>query len=65
MYEQEANQTLLTQARAKAASKSKGKLGSQLNDQKKQTRNDTLAAMSEEERRRRDMDSADASRTYN
>ncbi|RFU35934.1 hypothetical protein B7463_g334, partial [Scytalidium lignicola] len=45
------------EARAKSAtSKPKGKLGSQLQDQKKQTRRDTLNEASNDERRTRDAD---------
>ncbi|KAK0104536.1 hypothetical protein ONS95_004825 [Cadophora gregata] len=53
------------EARANAASKPKGKLGSQLQEQKKQTRSDTLEGLSKEERRLRDADSAAEARAYN
>ncbi|KAH7330280.1 hypothetical protein BKA65DRAFT_554267 [Rhexocercosporidium sp. MPI-PUGE-AT-0058] len=53
------------EARANAASKPKGKLGSQLQEQKKQTRTDTLEGLSKEERRLRDADSAAEARAYN
>ncbi|KAH9902254.1 hypothetical protein F4778DRAFT_736903 [Xylariomycetidae sp. FL2044] len=52
------------EARAQAASSSKGKLGSQLAAQKKQTRNDTLKEISENERRQRDADEAAQARTH-
>ncbi|KAL2067384.1 hypothetical protein VTL71DRAFT_1809 [Oculimacula yallundae] len=53
------------EARANAASKPKGKLGSQLAEQKKQTRNDTLDGLSKEERRLRDADAGAEARAYN
>jgi len=53
------------EARAQAANKPKGKLGSQLQEQKKQTRTDTLDAASKDERRLRDADAAAESRAYN
>ncbi|KAI1208826.1 uncharacterized protein F4807DRAFT_135235 [Annulohypoxylon truncatum] len=54
------------EARAQAASsKSAGKLGSQLAAQKKQTRNDTLKEISNNEIRQRDADEAAQSRTHN
>jgi len=52
------------EARANAG-KPKGKLGSQLQDQKKQTRSDTLEAASKDERRMRDADAGAESRAYN
>jgi hypothetical protein len=57
--------TYRMQARANAASKPKGKLGSQLHEQKKQTRSETLDALSKDERRARDADAAAESRAYN
>jgi len=53
------------EARAKAASKPTGKLGSQLQEQRKQKRTDTLEATSRDERRMRDADSAAETRAYN
>jgi hypothetical protein len=54
------------QARAKAASGApKGKLGSQLQEQKKQRRVDTLGAASKDERLARDADAAAETRAYN
>jgi len=53
------------EARANAASKSKGRLEKQLQEQKKQTRVDTLGAASQDERRQREVDAAQESRTYN
>ena len=53
------------QNRAKTANKPKGKLGSQLADQKKQTRTDTLDAASKDERRMRDADASAETRAYN
>jgi len=53
------------EARANSASKPKGKLGSQLQEQKKQTRTDTLEAASKDELRRRDADAAAETRAYN
>ncbi|CZS90443.1 hypothetical protein WAI453_004173 [Rhynchosporium graminicola] len=53
------------EARANAASKPKGKLGNQLAEQKKQTRNDTLEGLSKEERRIRDADAGAEARAYN
>lgn len=53
------------EARANAANKPKGKLGSQLQEQKKQTRTDTLEAASKDERRMRDADAAAETRAYN
>ncbi|KAI1367371.1 hypothetical protein F5Y08DRAFT_299017 [Xylaria arbuscula] len=54
------------EARAQAtAAKSSGKLGSQLAAQKKQTRNDTLQEISNNERRQRDADEAAQARTHN
>jgi hypothetical protein len=55
----------MEQARAQAANKPKGKLGSQLQEQKKQTRTDTLDAASKDERRLRDADAAAETRAYN
>ncbi|KAI8632084.1 hypothetical protein F5Y19DRAFT_385144 [Xylariaceae sp. FL1651] len=53
------------EARAQAASaKSTGKLGSQLAAQKKQTRNDTLQEISNNERRQRDADEGAEARAY-
>ena len=54
----------MKQARAQAANKPKGKLGSQLQEQKKQTRTDTLEAASKTERRMRDADDAFEARVY-
>jgi hypothetical protein len=45
--------------------KPKGKLGSQLQEQKKQTRTDTLDAASREERRLRDADAVAEARAHN
>ncbi|KAI0594474.1 hypothetical protein F4775DRAFT_431705 [Biscogniauxia sp. FL1348] len=53
------------QARAQAASKPTGKLGSQLAAQKKQTRNETLQEISNNERRQRDADEAAQARSHN
>jgi len=53
------------EARAHAAKKTTGKLGNQLQEQKKQTRTDTLAAASKDERRLRDADAAAEVRSYN
>ncbi|KAN0117408.1 hypothetical protein V8E51_003385 [Hyaloscypha variabilis] len=53
------------EARANTANKPKGKLGSQLLEQKKQTRTDTLEAASREERRVRDADAAAEARAHN
>ncbi|GKT42324.1 uncharacterized protein ColSpa_02505 [Colletotrichum spaethianum] len=55
----------LRQARAKAASKSTGKLSSQLNAQKKQTQADLLKDASAQQLRQRDADAAAEARTYN
>ncbi|KAI0913746.1 hypothetical protein F4824DRAFT_483642 [Ustulina deusta] len=53
------------EARAQAASaKSTGKLGTQLAAQKKQTRNDTLQEISNNERRQRDADEAAQARAH-
>ncbi|PBP18635.1 hypothetical protein BUE80_DR010534 [Diplocarpon rosae] len=53
------------EARANAASKPKGKLASQLQEQKKQTRSETLNGLSREERRLRDADAGADVRAYN
>ncbi|KAL0938812.1 uncharacterized protein CTRU02_205422 [Colletotrichum truncatum] len=53
------------EARAKAANKSTGKLGSQLNAQKKQTQTDLLKDASAQQLRQRDADAAAEARTYN
>ncbi|KAH8808269.1 hypothetical protein F5884DRAFT_900528 [Xylogone sp. PMI_703] len=54
------------EARARGTTaKPKGKLGSQLEEQKKQTRNDTLKEASNDERRTRDADAAAEARAYN
>ncbi|KAI0508396.1 hypothetical protein F5B22DRAFT_404084 [Xylaria bambusicola] len=54
------------EARAQAtAAKSSGKLGSQLAAQKKQTRNETLQEISNNERRQRDADEAAQARNHN
>jgi len=53
------------EARAKAANKPRGSLGGKLQEQRKQTRTDTLEAASKDERRMRDSDAAAAARTYN
>ncbi|KAI1733742.1 hypothetical protein F4680DRAFT_454648 [Xylaria scruposa] len=53
------------EARAQAASaRSSGKLGAQLAAQKKQTRNDTLQEISNNERRQRDADEAAQARVH-
>lgn len=55
----------MIQARAQAASaKSSGKLGAQLAAQKKQTRNDTLQEISNNERRQREADEAAQARAH-
>ncbi|KAI0842074.1 hypothetical protein F5Y06DRAFT_167221 [Hypoxylon sp. FL0890] len=54
------------EARAQAAtSKTPGKLGTQLAAQKKQTRNDTLKEIANNEIRQRDADEAAQARTHN
>ncbi|KAJ0388454.1 hypothetical protein COL922a_000258 [Colletotrichum nupharicola] len=53
------------EARAKAANKSTGKLGSQLNAQKKQTQTDLLKDASTQQLSQRDADAAAEARTYN
>jgi len=53
------------EARANAANKPKGKLAAQLQEQKKQTRTDTLEAVSRDERRLRDADAAAEARAHN
>ncbi|TVY56012.1 hypothetical protein LCER1_G001764 [Lachnellula cervina] len=53
------------EARAKAASKPKGTLAGKLEQQKKQTRTDTLEATSKDTRRARDADAAAETRAYN
>ncbi|PSS20240.1 hypothetical protein M430DRAFT_231023 [Amorphotheca resinae ATCC 22711] len=53
------------EARARAAKAPKGKLASQLQEQKKQTRIDTLGAASRDERRMRDADAAAEARAFN
>ncbi|KAI2629749.1 hypothetical protein GGR54DRAFT_277863 [Hypoxylon sp. NC1633] len=54
------------EARAKAAAtKSTGKLGTQLAAQKKQTRNETLKELSNNEIRQRDADEGAQARTHN
>ncbi|KAI4863749.1 hypothetical protein F4820DRAFT_361917 [Hypoxylon rubiginosum] len=53
------------EARAKAATKSTGKLGTQLAAQKKQTRNDTLKEVSNSAIRQRDADEAAQARSHN
>jgi len=53
------------EARANAANKPKGKLAAQLQEQKKQTRTDTLEAASRDERRLRDADAAAEARAHN
>ncbi|OTA64531.1 hypothetical protein K449DRAFT_463587 [Hypoxylon sp. EC38] len=53
------------EARAQAASKSGGKLGTQLAAQKKQTRNETLKEIANNEIRQRDADEAAQVRTHN
>ncbi|TVY78475.1 hypothetical protein LSUE1_G005944 [Lachnellula suecica] len=53
------------EARAKAASKPKGTLGSKLEQQKKQTRTDTLEGVSRDTRRQRDADEAAGAQSYN
>ena len=53
------------QARAASASKPKGKLSAQLQEQKKQTRIDTLTESSKNELLARDADAAAADRAYN
>ena len=53
------------QARANAAgNKPKGKLGAQLQEQKKQTRNDTLEAVSAEERAHRQIKANEQTQRY-
>ncbi|KAF6844744.1 hypothetical protein CMUS01_00810 [Colletotrichum musicola] len=52
-------------ARAKAANKPTGKLGSQLNAQKKQTQSDLLKDASAQKLRQRDADAAAEARTFN
>ncbi|KAI1847432.1 hypothetical protein JX266_006657 [Neoarthrinium moseri] len=52
------------EARAKSAQKSTGKLGEQLQAQKKQTRQDTLNAASRDELRAREADQAAQARNY-
>ena len=54
----------LTQARANAASKPKGKLGTALQEQKKQTRSDTLEAVSAEERGHRQLKASEQQQRY-
>ncbi|ORY66367.1 uncharacterized protein BCR38DRAFT_456931 [Pseudomassariella vexata] len=53
------------EARAKAASKATGKLGFQLQAQRKQTRQDILKEVSQQEVRARDADEAAQARNYN
>ncbi|KAI0383838.1 hypothetical protein F5Y04DRAFT_22368 [Hypomontagnella monticulosa] len=53
------------EARAQAANKSTGKLGTQLAAQKKQTRNETLKELSNNEIRQRDADEAANARSHN
>ncbi|KAL3427780.1 hypothetical protein PVAG01_01289 [Phlyctema vagabunda] len=53
------------EARAKEANRPKGKLGERLAEQKKQSRNDTLGDLSRDERRQREVDSAQESRNFN
>ena len=53
------------QERAARSSKGTGKLSTQLEAQKKQTRNELLNAGSEQERRLRDADAAAEARSYN
>lgn len=54
------------QARAKAAeARATGKLGSQLQQQKKQTMNETMKQAAEEEARRREIETANDQRNYN
>ena len=57
--------TSSSQARANAANKPKGTLGSKLQEQKKQTRTDTLEAASRDERRLREADAAAEARAHN
>lgn len=52
------------QARAKGG-RPVGKLGEQLANQRKQTMGDTLKDASAEERRRREIDAAEAARVHN
>ncbi|KAI0136999.1 hypothetical protein BJ170DRAFT_677859 [Xylariales sp. AK1849] len=63
--EEEEEELKLKGARAKTAQKSTGKLGSQLNAQKKQTRQDTLKEVSANEIRARDANEAAQARSYN
>jgi hypothetical protein len=56
---------VVIQARAKGTNKPKGKLGAQLDEQKKQSRTGTLVAASDEERLRREADQAAEQRAYN
>ncbi|KAI9765290.1 MAG: hypothetical protein M1840_007489 [Geoglossum simile] len=51
--------------RAQKAKQVKGKLGTQLAQQRQQTRTDTLGSMSAEEMRRRDQDENAAARDWN
>ncbi|KAG9246323.1 hypothetical protein BJ878DRAFT_497604 [Calycina marina] len=51
--------------RLNVSNRTKGSLGKKLQDQKKQTRNDTLDAASKDERRARDADSSAEARAYN
>ncbi|KAI9732496.1 MAG: hypothetical protein M1818_007534 [Claussenomyces sp. TS43310] len=52
------------ESRAREAKKPAGKLGTQLAEQKKQTRKETLAAVSQDERRMRDVDEAAKARFH-
>ncbi|QPG99713.1 hypothetical protein C2857_002385 [Epichloe festucae Fl1] len=52
------------QARAKASNQPGGKLQTQLSAQKRQSRNDTLKALSAEEQRAREIAQNEDSRTY-
>lgn len=54
-----------SQARANATNKPKGKLGSQLEGQKKETRTETLKRASDSQRLQRDADAAAEARAYN
>ncbi|RQM05085.1 hypothetical protein DH86_00003520 [Scytalidium sp. 3C] len=53
------------EARANATNKPKGKLGSQLEGQKKETRTETLKRASDSQRLQRDADAAAEARAYN
>ena len=56
---------LARQARAAQSNSPKGKLGQKLQEERKQTRTDTLEQISAEERRQRDMASNADARNWN